>query len=700
MKTFRLPSALLLFLLSCGTVWSQSQQSGVAFRYNGKNPRTTLPGVLVQCDDASNNNVLTASNGSFKLSFPSLKAGDPLHNVRVSKKGMVVMNREAIAEWSVRKEPLVVVLRDAEELQKETRRMEQVTREASSRIYATKKDELENELAAGLISKKERAERLASLQAAVEAFRKQSMAYSTFLVGIDLREVAPVIQEAIGMVNEGKPEAAAFLLEEEDYPAQIRRGAPAYNTVLGSRVLLAIYRLCLEWKKYESLLEDLAAATDRPEVHIEYGAFLTEKGIYPRGIEQIEQALVSLDKTARPAWYLMGMNWLSNAYDVSGNPQKAIGICDEALSYMDSIGEDAVEEGFFLMGRASFLVIESTAMLGLGMDNDDIARKSLTAARRASRSEYASEGASLLITALSSRLLSLATQGRKEEFQAVAKELDELLNQPPETYSVTANTLTARLLAVAGDPEKREKTLRENIDICWNLSKDTPWKYEPLAAQFEQVLATDIIARSPARQRIPEVEELLDESIDILRRYSEISPDLHTVNLALSLTTLSSYFRKAGKVDEGVLADARAAVDLTRPYAEKDPAKHGPQMARSLSNYASCLERAIDKDHPDKTMVKESISSQEEALNILRQLPSLTTAQENEFIMMLISLATSYKQYLGKTRESNALLKEAESRAEVLAQKAPAVFGTYPELIKKLKLGLLLIKKGNIKLEE
>ena len=92
---------VILFLILSGVALAQTTQKGIAYRYNGEKPRTGLQGVLIQCDDASNNNVLTASDGSFTLSFPTLKAGDPLGNVRISKKGMIVMNREAVAEWSV-----------------------------------------------------------------------------------------------------------------------------------------------------------------------------------------------------------------------------------------------------------------------------------------------------------------------------------------------------------------------------------------------------------------------------------------------------------------------------------------------------------------------------------------------------------------------------------------------------------------------
>ena len=691
---------LLLLLAFNFFSFAQSRQKGTAYRYNGKNPRTVLPGVLIQCEDASNNNIVTGADGAFTLSLPSLKAGDPLHHVKVSKKGMVVMNQETVREWSVRKEPLVVVLRDEEEIRKETRQMEEAAQAAANRIYETKKSELERELREGFISKKERAERLAALQDAVEAFRKQSRSYASFLVGIDLHEVSLPIQEAIKLVTEGKPEAASFLLEEERFPERFGEGTVDDNTVLGSRVLLAIYRLCLDWKKYESLLQKLEAMTDKAEVQIEYGSHLIEKGDLSAGIERLEKALDRLDKTGKPQWYISAQNWLANAQSAAGNMEGAIRICESALSFMDTLEEGTCEEGFLDVSRASFLVIQTDALYSSGMDNDDIARQSITAARRAARSDYGSDGTSLLIAAYSSRLISLYNQGRKKEAKAISKELETLLAQSPETFSISATALTARMLPGAGDLEKSVQLLRENIDLCWKYAKGTPWKYEPLAATYEEMLALYILATDSSKARIPEVEELLDESVDILRRYSEIHPDLHANNLAKVLFSRSSYFRRVGKVDEAVLSDARSAVDISRSFADREPGQYGHQLARHLDNYASCLDKTVDPKAPAKDIVREILQVRREAVSIMRQLPNPADLQKQDLIAMLINLATSERGYLGNTRETRKLLNEAETLAEDLAKTNPAVYGAFPETLKKMKLLFALSPKGKVKLED
>jgi len=696
------PTPLLLLSLSlflCCYSSAQSIQKGFAYRYNGKNPRTGLQGALVQCEDATNNNVITAANGSFSLSLPSLKAGASL-SVKVSKKGMIVMNRDVVAEWSVRDAPLVVVLRDAEEFKKEKERLSNTSEQAIQRIYKDKEAKLEDELLAGAISKKERAEQLAALQASIEAFRKQADSYSSFLAGIDLREVSSAIQDALALVNEGKPEAAAILLEEEDFPARLQSKQTKTETrardELGARVLLAVYRLTLDWKKYENLLDRIITLSNKPEVRVEYGIHLAERGEYLKAIEILEQETKRLDRRITPEWYLSATNWLANAYSATGDNERTIHLCEDVLDYIGTSGDEGIEEDFLDLTKASFLTLQTVSMGALRMDNEDVTRKAITATRRASRSSYSSEGTSLLIIVLGNRAMTLSQQGRKEEAAALQQEIESLIAARPNGYVINPSTLTTRLLLVSEDPEALENTLRDNIDLCWELAKDTPWKYEPLIAQYEYTLATSIIAKNPSAKRIPEVEELLDESIDILRRYFDIYPESHSLGLANALLTLTEYFRKAGKIDDGVITQALEAVELIRPWAEKEPKNYGKLLAKSLANYAECINKTVDIKDPDEAKVHELVKYEKEAVQLMRQFTDLTKMERFEYFNMLFNLAISYKIYLGNTRESNRLIKEGTQIGDSLVQEDPQTFGGIPSLIKEVKMLLLFMKKGKI----
>ena len=88
-------------------------QKGITFRYNGKNPRTPLGGVYVKTATSPNGVVSNENNGVFFLKLQNIKMGDRLGRATVSKKGLMVFNQQAVDEWSARKEPLKLILCDA-----------------------------------------------------------------------------------------------------------------------------------------------------------------------------------------------------------------------------------------------------------------------------------------------------------------------------------------------------------------------------------------------------------------------------------------------------------------------------------------------------------------------------------------------------------------------------------------------------------
>ena len=109
---------LFLVILLLTALCGQSQtinQKGVTYRYNGKNKRTPIGGVYIKPITAANGVVSDEQNGTFTLALDNLKMGSRIGNVRVTKQGMMVFNQQAVDEWNVRKEPLCLILCDADE---------------------------------------------------------------------------------------------------------------------------------------------------------------------------------------------------------------------------------------------------------------------------------------------------------------------------------------------------------------------------------------------------------------------------------------------------------------------------------------------------------------------------------------------------------------------------------------------------------
>ena len=98
-------------------------QKGITYRYNGKKPRTFIGGVYIKPVSADNGVVSDEANGTFVMSLKNLQMGSRIGSVRVTKQGMMVFNQQAVEEWSVRKDPLCLILCDANEFQKQKKRL-------------------------------------------------------------------------------------------------------------------------------------------------------------------------------------------------------------------------------------------------------------------------------------------------------------------------------------------------------------------------------------------------------------------------------------------------------------------------------------------------------------------------------------------------------------------------------------------------
>ena len=119
-------------------------QNGVSYRYNGKNPRTPIGGVYIKPVTADNGVVSNASNGSFSVVLKNLKMGSRIGNVKVTKQGMMVFNQQAVDEWNVRKDPLCLILCDANEFQKQKKNLIAIGEKQAKKIIGYSFEEIKS----------------------------------------------------------------------------------------------------------------------------------------------------------------------------------------------------------------------------------------------------------------------------------------------------------------------------------------------------------------------------------------------------------------------------------------------------------------------------------------------------------------------------------------------------------------------------
>ena len=291
---------VIFFMVLLGTcnVLAQSVfvQKGITFRYNGKNPRTPLGGVYVKTATSPNGVVSDENNGVFSLKLQNIKMGDRLGRATVSKKGLMVFNQQAVDEWSARKEPLKLILCDANQFQKQKNNLISIGRNQAEKKYKKRLAELEKKNKAQQLTLDEYHAKLDSINRDRDNAEKHMEEYADMFARIDESEVDTLAQRAIELFNQGQLEEAIKLLEQGNYPEiyddalkKIKTQAEELRQKADSAVVLAdkdieeykkfiqaqvsVYKMRKEWDKAAELLKGLADKLQTQDVIWDYAIF-------------------------------------------------------------------------------------------------------------------------------------------------------------------------------------------------------------------------------------------------------------------------------------------------------------------------------------------------------------------------------------------------------------------------------------------
>ena len=291
---------VIFFMVLLGTCNMLAQsvfvQKGITFRYNGKNPRTPLGGVYVKTATSPNGVVSDENNGVFFLKLQNIKMGDRLGRATVSKKGLMVFNQQAVDEWSARKEPLKLILCDANQFQKQKNNLISIGRNQAEKKYKKRLAELEKKNKAQQLTLDEYYAKLDSINRDRDNAEKHMEEYADMFARIDESEVDTLAQRAIELFNQGQLEEAIKLLEQGNYPEiyddalkKIKTQAEELRQKADSAVVLAdkdieeykkfiqaqvsVYKMRKEWDKAAELLKGLADKLQTQDVIWDYAIF-------------------------------------------------------------------------------------------------------------------------------------------------------------------------------------------------------------------------------------------------------------------------------------------------------------------------------------------------------------------------------------------------------------------------------------------
>ena len=510
-----------MVLLSSCNVLAQSVlvQRGITYRYNGKNPRIPIGGVYVKTATSPNGVVSDEGNGTFALKLQNIKMGDRLGRATVSKTGLMIFNQQAVDEWSARKEPLKLILCDANQFQKQKNNLIAIGRNQAEKKYKKRLAELEKKNKAQQLTLDEYYAKLDSINRERDNAEKHMDEYADMFARIDESEVDTLAQKAIELFNQGQLEEAICLFEQGNYLEKIDDAL-----------------------KIKTQAEELRQKADSAEV-------LADKDIeeYKKSI----QAQVSAYK-------------MSNEWDKAGELLK--GLADK-LQTQDAIWDYA----FFSHNQKQFVAAEKYYMLCIN-------KLSILYDTKLEENEKKMADCYNNLGVLYGDTQRFT---KSEHMYKSALDIYKRLSEPnPHAYepnlAMIYNNLASLYLNTQRFTES-EQMHKSALEMYKRLAESNPQAYEPdLAMSYNNL---GILYRGT--QRLTESVQMYKSSLEIFKRLSASNPNVYESYLASSYFRLGILYSDVQRYPKSELM-YKSALEIYKRLLEANPHLYGQQQAICL----------------------------------------------------------------------------------------------------------------------
>ena len=257
-----------------------TEQQGVTYRYNGRQQRTPLGNVTISYDANKRSTLSNEHDGTFTLLLDGRKMGDRIGLVTVKKREMMVFNQHAVDEWSIRKEPLMLILCNADEFERQKENLINIGKREAKKKYDRQKAELEAKLSASQMKQQEYEAALDKAYDELERFQKNVGEYADLFARIDESEVDTLAQQALELFNQGKVDEAIRLFEQGHYmekldkalknsqqadqlkavadQGKVQATQDSVKALQSLKAQIEAYKMNNEWNKAGELLKGLA----------------------------------------------------------------------------------------------------------------------------------------------------------------------------------------------------------------------------------------------------------------------------------------------------------------------------------------------------------------------------------------------------------------------------------------------------------
>jgi len=577
--------------------------------------------------------------GAFALTLTGLKMGDRIGLVSVKKREMMVFNQHAVDEWSVRKEPLMLILCNADEFERQKENLINIGRQEAKKKYDRQKAELEAKFNASEIQLTEYESALDKAYEELERLQKNVGEYADLFARIDESEIDTLAQHAMELYHQGQVEEAIRLFEQGNYMERLDKALQhsqqadelkivseqakeqatqdSLKALQSLKAQIEAYKLNNEWDKAGELLKGLTDRLNTIGDNLDYAYFCISQNNFKEAETYCHRALVLYKNRATKE-------------DFNYIQQKALIISYLGVLYHNtqrfSDSESAYKEALETYRRLSKANPQAY--------EPDFASTLNNLGNLYSDTQRFSDGESAYKEALETyRRLSKANP------QAYEPDLARTLNNLGNLYSDTQRFSDG------------ESAYKEALETYRRLSKANPQAYEPDLASTLNNLG----ALYRKNLRFSDSESAYKEALEIRRRLSQATPQAYEPDLARTLNNLGALYRKNLRFSDSESA-YKEALEIRRRLSNANPQAYEPALAVTLYNLGG-LYRATQRFSDSESAYKEALETYRRLskANPLAYEPDVADTQYN--IGLLKNQEEKYDEAIPSFEEASELYR-------------------------------------------
>lgn len=606
-RNFLLAAGIFLVsVLSAQTI----TQKGVTYSYNGKQKRTPLGNVTISYDKNQRTTLSNEKDGTFALTLAGLKMGDRIGGVTVRKREMMVFNQQAVDEWSVRKEPLTLILCSVDEFERQKNNLITIGRREAKKIYDRQKADLEALLNASKIRQQEYEAALDKAYGELERFQKNVGDYAELFARIDESEVDSLAQQALELFHKGEIDAAIRLFEQGNYVDKLKQvrktlqqELQAINTLQEAvrtaenqsneylqslKAQVEAYKLQGNWAKAGDLLHQIAIELNTSEALWDYAEFCYKQNDFNQALPFFKQALQQLEMTTdkQSVYYVSHKSNIVNR--IANVCQRNMQLAESEQWYIQALELrnqlNALQPNAYEGELAQ--TVDNMGTLYRDMKNvekaDEMHLKALAIRDRLYVSQPMRYGQELLWTLGNlgnNSLLDGNLQKCKQYYTRAIAIGKEIRADEADRIGSDLAALIMQLGVLYDEMQQRDSCIacyQEALSIFRQLAAKNVNNVAPLMAHQLQLLSFYYGEQKNYKQSII----YLDEGIGLMRNLADSNPLAYEEKLAGLLDNLSIALISDEQFDRA-LTTAEESVAVHVRMEKRNPERYAKQKARS-----------------------------------------------------------------------------------------------------------------------